>query len=107
MLGCKPLETPVEVNARIGKEEGETVDRGRYQRLVGKLIYFSHTRPNIAFAVSMVSQYMHSLFQKQMDAMYRILHYLKSSPRKGIYFKKLRNDVLKLTLMQTGLIHRR
>lgn len=37
---------------------GNVVDKVRYQRLVGRLIYLSHT--NIAFAVGVVSQFMHA-----------------------------------------------
>lgn len=35
------------------------VDKGFYQRLVEKLIYLSHTRSDIAFVVSVVTQSMH------------------------------------------------
>ena len=60
----------------------------RYQKLVGKLIYLSHTRPDIAFAVSIVSQFMHSPYEVHLEAVYRILRYLKSTPGKGLFFKK-------------------
>ena len=40
MLGCKPIDTPVVVNKREGNlDEKMPVNKGRYQRLVGKLIY--------------------------------------------------------------------
>ncbi|RVW45713.1 Retrovirus-related Pol polyprotein from transposon RE1 [Vitis vinifera] len=53
MLGCKPIDTPMDSQKKLGIEKESTqVDRGRYQRLVGRLIYLSHTRPNIGFAVS-------------------------------------------------------
>ena len=56
MLGCKPIDTPMDPNKKAKKgEESPPVDKGRYQRLVGKLIYLSHTRTDIAFAVSVVS----------------------------------------------------
>ena len=61
MLGCKPSETPIEQNHKLGEAiEDAMVDKGRYQRLVGKLIYLSYTRPDIAYAMSVVSQFMHS-----------------------------------------------
>ncbi|KAK3023240.1 hypothetical protein RJ639_043352 [Escallonia herrerae] len=53
MLGCKPADTPMDPFNKVGlKKDSATVDKGRYQRLVGKLIYLSHTRPDISFAVS-------------------------------------------------------
>ena len=55
MLGYKPIETPIEQEDKAKLIKGDTVDKGRYQRLVGKLIYLSHARPDIAFAVSIVS----------------------------------------------------
>ena len=61
MLGCKPTGTPINQNHQLGAiTEGILVEKGRYQKLVGRLIYLSHTRPNIAYVVSMVSQFMHS-----------------------------------------------
>ena len=73
MLGCKPSDE-------------KPVDRERYQRLVGN--YLSHTRPDIAFAVSVVSQYMHSPKESHLEAVYEILRYLKASPGRGLFFKK-------------------
>ncbi|KAK2450461.1 putative mitochondrial protein [Trifolium repens] len=70
------------------KDGSVPIDTGRYQRLVGKLIYLSHTRPDIAFSVSVVSQIMHSSFEEHLEAVYRILRYLKANPRKGLFFKK-------------------
>lgn len=87
MLGSKACDTPMEPNKKLGDDtDGEMVDRGRYQRLVGKLIYLSHTRPDIAFAVSVVSQFMHAPYTTHYDAVIRILRYLKSAPGKGLFF---------------------
>ena len=89
MLDCKPIDTPMESNKTLSREEDIlAVEKGRYQRLVGKLIYLAHTRPDIAFAVGIVSQHMHCPNEEHMGMVYRILRYLKSSPGKGIYFKR-------------------
>lgn len=63
------------------------LDEEQYQRLVGKLIYLSHTHPDIAFAVSMVSQFMHSPRQEHFNAIYRILRYLKGTPGRDLLVK--------------------
>ena len=89
LLGCKVSETPIEPNVKLYAAKAEEVkDREQYQRLVGRLIYLSHTRPDIAFAVSMVSQFMHSPGPKHFEAVYKILRYLKGTPGRGLLFKK-------------------
>lgn len=88
MLDCKPCDTPMAVNHKLTiVEGGPSTDKRQYQRLVGKLIYLSHTRPDIAYAVSVVSQFMHSPQEQHMDAVIRILRYLKSTPGRGIVFR--------------------
>ena len=59
-----------------------------YQRLVTKLIYLSRTQPDIAYAINLVSQFMHNPKEVHLQAVYKILHYLKTTPEKGILFKK-------------------
>lgn len=56
MLGCKRVDTLMEANCKVGmKEDTPPVDKGRYQCLDSKLIYLSHTDPEIAFSVSAIS----------------------------------------------------
>ncbi|XP_020249438.1 uncharacterized protein LOC109826828 [Asparagus officinalis] len=88
MLGCKPTATPIDQSLRLSVEAGEPVDHERYQRLVSRLIYLSHTRPDISFAVSMMSRYMHDPKKGHMDAVYQILRYLKGAPGKGLRFRR-------------------
>ena len=55
---------------------------------MGRLIYLSHTRLDFAYAVSVVSQFMHSLSEDHMNAVFQILRYLKSACEKGLMFSK-------------------
>ncbi|RVW83633.1 Retrovirus-related Pol polyprotein from transposon RE1 [Vitis vinifera] len=83
MLGCKPSNTHMDPFNKIGsKEDMAVVDKGRYQRLVGRLIYLSHTRPDISFVVSVVSQFMNNPTEEHQEAIYRILRYLKMTPNR-------------------------
>ena len=44
LLGCKPVETPMEPNLRLQPTSvDKVVNRDQYQRLVGRFIYLSHT----------------------------------------------------------------
>ncbi|KAG6508912.1 hypothetical protein ZIOFF_034294 [Zingiber officinale] len=75
-LGSWPASTPIEVNHDLTSSSGEdltSLEKGTYQRLVGKLLYLSMTRPDITYAISVVSQYMHAPKTIHMKAVDRIL----------------------------------
>ena len=60
------------------------MNKTRYQKLVGKLIYLSHTRPDIAFAVSLVSQFMHSPYEKHLGSRLSDSQILEKYTRQGV-----------------------
>ncbi|KAK1408895.1 hypothetical protein QVD17_41029 [Tagetes erecta] len=89
MVDCKPSDTPMIINHKLKIIEGaKAANKERYQRLVGKLIYLAHTRPDIAYAVGVVSQFMHNPQEDHMEAVMRIIRYLKGTIGRGIVFKK-------------------
>ena len=51
-------------------------------------MYLAHTRPDLAYALSIVSQIMHNIAEQHMNAVMRNLRYLKFAPGKGILFTK-------------------
>ncbi|KAL5576844.1 hypothetical protein UlMin_018543 [Ulmus minor] len=58
MSSCKPADTPVEEGLKLCIESNQVpVDKGRYQRLVGRLMYLAHTRPDLAYALSINSYF--------------------------------------------------
>ena len=87
MLGCKPFDTLIELNHKLFEcLSAFHTDKGRYKKLVGKLIYLFHTKLDIAYAVNVVSQFMHDPCNPHMDVIECILRYLKSTPSKGLLF---------------------
>lgn len=42
MSGCRSVDTPMDPNVKLWEKGDVLVDIGRYQRLVGKLIYLAH-----------------------------------------------------------------
>lgn len=104
-LGCRPATTPMEKNWKEKlTEEDPPTNRERYQRIVGKLIYLSLTRPDIAYSVSQVSQFMHTPTIRHQNAVDQILRYLKGTPGKGMLYKKPTTERLRDLLMQIGQI---
>ena len=56
--------------------------------MVGKFIYLSHARPNISYAVGIVSRFMHNPNEEHLKAALRIVKYLKNSPGMRLLFTK-------------------
>ena len=90
-LDCRPAVTPVDVNVKLKSEQHEKdfpVNKTSFQRLIGRLLYLNHTRPDIAFAVNSLSQFMNDPRESHQGAADRILAYLKGSIGQGLLFKR-------------------
>ena len=58
---CHISDTPIEVNHKLTlSEEEPQIDLNSYQKLIGKLLFLSHTRPDICYTVNVLSKFMHS-----------------------------------------------
>jgi hypothetical protein len=80
MLESKSLSTPMEPNAKLCAGEGKDLqDTRMYRQLVGSLIYLTLTRPDIAFAVGVVSRHMQNPKKPHLEAVRRILRYVKGT----------------------------
>ena len=59
-----------------------------YRQLVGSLIYLTLTRPDISYAVGMASRYMQNPRKPHLEAVQRILRYVKGTIDYGLLYKK-------------------
>ena len=83
----KPASTPLDSKLQFETSSAFLSDVTPYQRLVGKLIYLTITRPDITYAVSIVSQFMQAPTQAHFHIVKRILRYLKGYADRGILLK--------------------
>jgi len=85
LLNSKSVETPMDPNVKLLPSQGESLsDPEKYRRLVRKLNYLTVTRPDISFTVAVVSQFLNSPCVDHLNAVTRILKYIKGSPGKGL-----------------------
>ena len=87
MTGCKPITTPLEVNGKLTQDGGELIDDvTMYRCMVGSLIYMTITRPDLSYAVGLVSQFMQSPRKPHLDSVRRIMRYVKSTIQYGLFY---------------------
>uniref|UniRef100_A0A2N9GK30 Integrase catalytic domain-containing protein n=1 Tax=Fagus sylvatica TaxID=28930 RepID=A0A2N9GK30_FAGSY len=85
----KQVDTPLEVNVKYSKNDGEPItDPTLYRRVVGSLVYLTVTRPDIAHAVQLVSQFVSDPRRLHLTALHRIIRYLRSTSDLGLPYYK-------------------
>ncbi|KAE8668707.1 Prenyltransferase family protein isoform 2 [Hibiscus syriacus] len=97
MLDCKPVKTLMEPGLKFCKDRtGNPINKETYQRLVGKLIYLSLTRPDISYSVSIINQHMSDPREEHLEAVNRILRFLKFTSEAGLIFRKNQDKTVKV-----------
>ncbi|GKG01937.1 ribonuclease H-like domain-containing protein, partial [Tanacetum coccineum] len=78
MLNCNPCKTPVDTEKKLGPEGSPVTDPTLYC-LAGSLQYLTFTRPDLSYAVQQLSLYMHDPREPHLNAMKRVLCYLRGT----------------------------
>ncbi|KAD2805166.1 hypothetical protein E3N88_38543 [Mikania micrantha] len=88
MLEAKPVYTPLTTNISLTKDGELYSDPTFYRSIVGALQYLTITRPDIAYAINQVSQFLQAPTTTHYQEVKRILRYLKGTLQFGITFSK-------------------
>ncbi|XP_050915803.1 uncharacterized mitochondrial protein AtMg00810-like [Lathyrus oleraceus] len=87
MTNYKTAITPAEMNHKLDSNvKGDYVNATTFKQLVGSLRYLYNTRPNICYAVGMVSRFMNKPKWLHYQATVRILRYIKETMRYRVLF---------------------
>ena len=87
LTDSKTVDTPVELSVHLTPLGGKPLSNlSLYKRLVGSLIYFTVTRPDISYVVHQVSQYLSAPRSTHYTAVLRILRFLKGTLFHGLFY---------------------
>ncbi|GJY18251.1 helicase and polymerase-containing protein TEBICHI, partial [Tanacetum coccineum] len=76
----KPAKTPLDSRVKLTYTDGDPLSGpSHYRTLVGKLIYLTISRPDIAFAAQLLSQFSHNPHTPHLTALHNVIRYLKLS----------------------------
>nr|GEU39765.1 hypothetical protein [Tanacetum cinerariifolium] len=84
ILNCNPCRTPDDTEKKLGPEESPVTDPTSYHSLAEALQYLTFTRPDLSYAVQHLCLYMHDPREPHLNAMKRILRYLRGTTNLGL-----------------------
>ena len=85
MIDSKPFSVSMAIGSILSIHDGSVLDNGtEFHNIIGALQYCTITRPNIAFVVNKICQFLHVSTDVHWIAVKCILRYLKSSSHFGL-----------------------
>ena len=95
MDAFKPAVTPLPQNLKLSSSEGVLLSNPLYyRRMVGKLNFLTHTRPDLAYFVQHLSQFMQQPRDTHLQALHHTICYVAHTAGQGILMKGADNLVL-------------
>jgi len=89
MRNCNSCGTPMECRLKLSKlKSGDPINPTEYRSIIGSLRYIVNTRPDLAFAVGVVSRYMEAPGKEHWAAVKHILRYLKGTMGYGCKYER-------------------
>jgi hypothetical protein len=89
LTDCNPALTPMEEKLKLRRDSMmEEVDSTQYWRLVGRLRYLAHTRPDLAFSVGYVSRFMQRPTTEHQQAVKWIIRYVAGTLDHDLYYPR-------------------
>ncbi|KAL2472328.1 cysteine-rich RLK (RECEPTOR-like protein kinase) 8 [Abeliophyllum distichum] len=87
LTGAKPVAFPMKSTLKLSANDTNLyqVPSG-YRRLIGRLLYLTLTRPDLAYSVQVLSQFLAKPAVSHHQAAIRVLRYLKATPGQGLFF---------------------
>ncbi|XP_050896640.1 uncharacterized mitochondrial protein AtMg00810-like [Lathyrus oleraceus] len=87
LMNCKYAITPAEINHKLNSDvKGADVDATNFKQLVSSLRYLCNTRPDICYAVGMMSKFMTKPKWSHYQVVVKILRYIKGTRKHGVLF---------------------
>lgn len=88
LLGTKPIDFPMQQHHKLALASGMPLhDSEPYQRLLERLIYLFLTRPDLAYFMHILSQFIQQPCEEHWEATLRVVQYLKKHLRQGVHLQ--------------------
>ncbi|GJZ45498.1 putative RNA-directed DNA polymerase [Tanacetum coccineum] len=95
LSNCNPVSSPMVTWSSLSLDDSIVFSNPvKYRQVVGSLQYVTLSRPNIAFAVNKVCQYMHAPTENHWSAVKRILRYLHGTVEHGMLIRRSSGSTL-------------
>ncbi|XP_019099668.1 PREDICTED: uncharacterized protein LOC109132493 [Camelina sativa] len=92
---CKEAKIPMSTSLKLSKDlDGKAVDAKQYRGMIGSLLYLTASRPDLCFSVGMCARYQSNPKESHLEAVKRIIKYVKGTVDFGIWYSKGSNKGL-------------
>jgi hypothetical protein len=89
MENAKPIKTPMQTNGHLDlNEDGKAIAQKVYRSMIGSLLYFCASRPDIMLSVCMCARFQANPKKCHLMDVKRILRYLVYTPYLGLWYPK-------------------